>query len=126
MKVEGIYKAGCGCRWQSKAHRDAGEDPTMSCGMHRKHYEVPPSAAETTVHSYDPPPAHYDGGSGIDNWTIWDAYDLDRYTANVVKYVLRAGKKSNTPRLDDLIKARNYIEKAIEMEKSKNGKDPEN
>lgn len=71
------------------------------------------------VAAYDPPPSHYDGGNGLDNWAIWDAYDLDRYTANAVKYILRAGKKSIAPRLDDLIKARNYINKAIEMEQNK-------
>lgn len=65
--------------------------------------------------SYDPPPSHYDGGA-MDVWAIWDAYDLDRYLANAVKYICRAGKKDIAPRLDDLKKAANYIAKAIEME----------
>lgn len=68
--------------------------------------------------SYDPPPAHYDA-NGIDPWAVWDAFDLDRYTANAVKYLLRAGRKDIAPRLDDLKKARNYINKAIEREEGK-------
>lgn len=69
--------------------------------------------------AYDPPPAHYGGGLQIDPWAVWDAFDLDRYTANAVKYLLRAGKKDIAPRLDDLRKARNYIAKAIEMEENR-------
>lgn len=69
--------------------------------------------------SYDPPPAHYATDAGIDPWAIWDAYDLDRYTAGAVKYLLRAGKKDIAPRLDDLRKAANYVAKAIEMEEKR-------
>lgn len=70
--------------------------------------------------AYDPPPDHYSTGTGIDPWQVWDAFGLDKdaYLANAVKYILRAGKKSIAPRLDDLIKARNYINKAIEKESS--------
>lgn len=74
--------------------------------------------SDTPSHIYDPPPKHYDGGS-IDPWAVWDAFDLDRYTANAVKYLLRAGKKDIAPRLDDLKKAANYIAKAIEMEQKR-------
>lgn len=74
----------------------------------------------TTVKSYDPPPTHYDGTGAFDVWDIWDAFDMDRYTANAVKYLCRAGKKDIAPRLDDLKKAANYIAKAIEIEE-KNG-----
>lgn len=76
--------------------------------------------AEEDTPSYDPPPKHYDGGV-IDAWAVWDAFDLDRYTANAVKYLLRAGKKDIAPRLDDLVKARNYINKAIELEEKREG-----
>ena len=65
---------------------------------------------------YDPPPSHYATQGGMDPWAVWDAFDLDRYTANAVKYLLRAGKKDIAPRLEDLKKARNYINKAIERE----------
>lgn len=71
--------------------------------------------------AYDPPPDHYSTGAGIDPWQVWDAFGLDKdaYLANAVKYILRAGKKSIAPRLDDLVKARNYINKAIEKENAR-------
>jgi hypothetical protein len=75
--------------------------------------------AEWTA-DYRPPPTHYDAGGGLDPWKVWDAFDLDRYTANAVKYLLRAGKKDIAPRLDDLKKARDYVNKAIEREESRN------
>ncbi|MGW0682923.1 DUF3310 domain-containing protein [Streptomyces sp. NPDC002754] len=70
---------------------------------------------------YDAPPKHYAGKGGLDPWAVWDAFDLDRYTANAVKYLLRAGKKDIAPRLDDLKKARNYINKLIEVEEGRSG-----
>lgn len=91
----------------------------VDCPQHGEKEVRPTSVPRKVKRAYDPPPAHYDGGNGIDNWAIWDAYDLDRYTANAVKYILRAGKKSIAPRLDDLRKARNYINKAIEMEEKR-------
>lgn len=77
--------------------------------------EVP----ELKVGGYEPPPTHYATTAGMDPWAVWDAFNLDRYTANAVKYLLRAGKKDIAPRLDDLRKAANYIAKAIEMEERK-------
>lgn len=80
--------------------------------------EPPPPVSNPKA--YAPPPKHYSGAGGIDPWAVWDAFDLDRYTANAVKYLLRAGKKEingeQVPVMDDLIKARNYINKAIERE----------
>jgi hypothetical protein len=69
--------------------------------------------------TYEPPPSHYDGGNGIDGWAIVDAFGLDFYLGNAVKYIIRCGKKDIAPRLDDLKKARNYINKAIEREEGK-------
>jgi len=68
--------------------------------------------------SYDPPPKHYDG-DGITPWDVIDAWALDYYLGNVLKYVCRGGKKDNTAKLDDLVKARNFILKAIEREEKK-------
>jgi hypothetical protein len=98
-----------------------------ACGLHCSQdltSEDPVEAVISAVKdaapaAYDPPPDHYASGAGIDPWAVWDAFDLDRYTANAVKYLLRAGKKDIAPRLDDLIKARNYINKAIEREQAK-------
>jgi hypothetical protein len=103
-----------------------------SCPLHGVQTWAPPVPFEVNAATatrpkdaapaaYDPPPDHYSTGAGLDPWTVWDAFGLDRdaYLANAVKYILRAGKKSIAPKLDDLIKARNYINKAIEKESSK-------
>lgn len=55
----------------------------------------------------------------IQPWDVWDEYDLDRYTANAVKYLLRGGDKPGNTRLQDLKKARHYLDKAIEMEEAR-------
>lgn len=57
----------------------------------------------------------------IQPWDVWDEYDLDRYTANVIKYLLRGGDKPGNTRLQDLRKARHYLDKAIEMEEARDG-----
>ncbi|PRH79426.1 hypothetical protein C6N75_09740 [Streptomyces solincola] len=50
-------------------------------------------------------------------WQIWEAYDLDPWSANVIKYVLRAGRKG--PKVEDLRKARHYLDYLIEREQSR-------
>lgn len=47
----------------------------------------------------------------IQPWDIWKEYKLDPWLANVVKYVLRAGHKGSA--LEDLKKARHYLDEAI-------------
>ncbi|MFJ9848599.1 DUF3310 domain-containing protein [Streptomyces sp. NPDC101150] len=60
-------------------------------------------------------PAYYKWGpNDLQPWDVIDAFGLDFYLGNVIKYVLRAGKKG--PALDDLRKAQHYIQKAIEKE----------
>jgi hypothetical protein len=68
--------------------------------------------------AYDPPPTHYEG-NGIMPWDVIQAWSLDYWLGNVVKYICRAGKKDIAPRLDDLKKARNFINKAIELEEQR-------
>jgi hypothetical protein len=53
----------------------------------------------------------------IQPWDIWEEYGLDPWLAGVVKYVLRAGHKGS--RLEDLKKARHYLDRAIEIEKGR-------
>lgn len=94
----------------------------LDCPLHGPQEDfVPKPNKDAAPASYDPPPGHYSTGAGIDPWAVWDAFGLDKdaYLANAVKYILRAGKKDIAPRLDDLIKARNYINKAIEKESSR-------
>ncbi len=61
-------------------------------------------------------PSYYKSSLGevID---LVEAYDLNFCTGNILKYILRAGKKSKDP-LIDLMKARWYLDRYIEKIKS--------
>ena len=61
---------------------------------------------------YDP--SHYQRGK-IQVWDFIADQNLDFFKGNVVKYVCRAGSKSGESELDDLTKAKVYVEKAIEL-----------
>ena len=61
---------------------------------------------------YDP--THYQRGK-IQVWDFIADQNLDFFKGNVVKYVCRAGSKSGESELDDLMKAKVYVEKAIEL-----------
>lgn len=52
---------------------------------------------------------------GIEVFDVINAFGLDFYEGNVIKYVCRAGKKGNY--LEDLVKARTYLDYLIEMKK---------
>ena len=54
--------------------------------------------------------------TAIQPWDIIDDWSLDYYRGNALKYLLRAGRKG--PALQDLEKARHYIEKCIERERA--------
>jgi len=59
-------------------------------------------------------PAHYKRGS----YQIWDFIGdqkLDYFIGNVIKYICRAGHKDYESELDDLLKAKAYIEKKIAL-----------
>ena len=53
----------------------------------------------------------------IQPWAIIDEYGLSFYTGNVLKYLLRAGHKGVA--LEDLKKARHYLDRVIEIEEGK-------
>lgn len=58
-------------------------------------------------------PPHYTRGQ-IEVWDFIADQQLDYFTGNVVKYVCRAGFKGE--KLEDLRKARAYIDKLIALE----------
>jgi DNA-binding CsgD family transcriptional regulator len=62
-------------------------------------------------------PPHYKTG-GIDTLDFIEAKDLNFRLANVVKYVVRCGKKINSDPVQDLEKARFYLEREIEARRS--------
>jgi hypothetical protein len=62
-------------------------------------------------------PPHYKTG-GIEVLDFIEAKDLNYRLGNVVKYVSRAGKKINSDPVQDLEKARFYLEREIEARKN--------
>ena len=59
-------------------------------------------------------PSHYQRGK-IEVWDFIADQELDYFTGNVIKYLCRAGHKDRETELDDLQKARVYIEKRIAL-----------
>jgi hypothetical protein len=55
---------------------------------------------------------HYENGKGYDVIDICKDYDLNFNRGNIIKYVARAGKKSDE--LQDLKKALDYLQREIE------------
>jgi hypothetical protein len=58
-------------------------------------------------------PPHYTDG-GVDTIDFIEAKGLGYHLGNVVKYISRAGKKGTNKGLEDLRKARWYLDRAIE------------
>jgi hypothetical protein len=52
--------------------------------------------------------------TSIQPWDVIDAWSLDFYAGNTLKYLYRAGRKG--AKLEDLKKARHYLDKMIEIE----------
>lgn len=52
-------------------------------------------------------------GVEIDVNDIADAFDLGYQAQNALKYLIRAGRKDETTLVDDLVKARHYIDRLI-------------
>lgn len=57
------------------------------------------------------PPKHYD--QEIQPWDVIDAWRLDFWEGNAVKYICRAGKKENNSAVDDYNKAITYLQECI-------------
>ena len=71
----------------------------------------PTSSTPAKGTKYDP--THYHGS--VEPWDLIAAQELDFFSGNIVKYVVRAGKKDGESVLDDLIKAQVYLKKLIEI-----------
>lgn len=59
-------------------------------------------------------PAHYGGDNTYEAIKVIEAWDLGFCLGNVVKYISRAGRKPGADLLDDLRKARWYLEREIQ------------
>lgn len=80
----------------------------------KKPAEIETSIVESSKSVFDDisNPAHYTGGRKYEPRKVIMDWDLNFYLGNVVKYISRAGRKSDT--LDDLKKAAQYLEWEIE------------
>ena len=72
--------------------------------------------AENSLTENDPVnhPSHYTDG-GIETLDFIVAKKLDFFLGQVCKYISRAGKKDPAKKLEDLKKARFYLERKIEL-----------
>lgn len=101
-------------------------DYSEICSYLNEHSEIPnflkapasgrsgckePSTKSQTSSKYDPDHYH----ASVEPWDLIAAHDLDFFSGNVIKYVVRAGKKAGESDLDDLIKAQVYLKKLIEI-----------
>ena len=57
-------------------------------------------------------PSHYQKGR-IQVWDFIKDQDLDYLKGCIIKYVCRAGSKPHESEMDDLLKAKAYLDKAI-------------
>jgi hypothetical protein len=57
-------------------------------------------------------PNHYQKGS-IEVWDFIRDQNLDYLKGNIIKYVCRSGSKPGETEIDDLLKAKAYLDKAI-------------
>lgn len=60
-------------------------------------------------------PKHYN--SGIEAIEVIESWDLNFSRGNIIKYVLRAGKKNQELEIDDLMKAKWYLDREIQRVK---------
>lgn len=64
-------------------------------------------------HSLTEAPEHYRGSGGMQPWDVIEAFGLDYWRGNVIRYVLRAGRKDDE--IQDLKKARDFLNKIISL-----------
>lgn len=62
---------------------------------------------------------HYDSGKDYDIIDVCKDYTLNFNKGNILKYVVRSGKKRNEFELQDLLKAQDYLDREIEYIRTK-------
>ena len=60
-------------------------------------------------------PTHYGGDEVYETIKVIEAWELDFHLGNTVKYISRAGKKGTDKEIQDLEKAKWYLERKIEL-----------
>lgn len=60
-------------------------------------------------------PSHYGGDTTYESIKVIEAWKLDFCLGNTVKYISRAGKKNRKKEVEDLKKAKWYLERKIKQ-----------
>lgn len=94
-------------------------DRCSACGWTVADGAADTAAAEPVDMIGEPP--HYKSATGLQAIDVIEAFNLGFHLGNVVKYILRSGRKGNA--LEDLKKARWYLERHIGSLKSGPGSD---
>jgi hypothetical protein len=58
-------------------------------------------------------PKHYGGNTTYEAIKVIEAWELNFHLGNVVKYIIRSGKKDLTKTKEDLLKAKWYLDRYI-------------
>lgn len=68
---------------------------------------------ENRLHKEVNHPPHYQSKTGLEVIEVIEAFELDYYRGNAIKYILRAGKKKEEDTVIDLEKAMWYLKRFI-------------
>lgn len=60
-------------------------------------------------------PNHYGGDNVYETIKVIEAWGLDFHLGNTVKYISRSGKKNPEKEIEDLQKAKWYLERKLEI-----------
>jgi hypothetical protein len=108
--IKEFLESDCGLTDKQWSTEDPWADSGTSTASGESETTQPTRSSSKDVSKYSP--SHYQRGK-IQVWDFISDQNLDFLTGNVVKYVCRAGLKDYESELDDLLKAKAYIEKKI-------------
>jgi hypothetical protein len=108
--IKEFLESDCGLTDKQWSTEDPWADSGTSTASGESETTQPTKSSSKDVSKYSP--SHYQRGK-IQVWDFISDQNLDFLTGNVVKYVCRAGLKDYESELDDLLKAKAYIEKKI-------------
>jgi hypothetical protein len=108
--IKDFLESDCGSTDKPSTAEDPWANSGTSTASGKSEPTQPTKISSKSVSKYSP--SHYQrGGSQV--WDFIIDQNLDFLCGNVVKYICRAGYKDYESELDDLLKAKAYIEKKI-------------
>lgn len=112
-----------GCRVEVIGSGILVEDPWLKSYLAGLAEELPGNGTEEKQHDVVNRPSHYASESGLEAIEVIEAFfHGNAFLANTFKYITRAGKKGGeAKRLEDLKKARWYLEREIKLEEAREG-----